>query len=152
MTSPIVCACARRVCSVTNSPQLTNTTWASISATLVTTSENTSMTAISLPIMPSTASTLDISLQGSEDDTAPLIGGIVGGFIAVLVVVGIVAVILARNRRTQAKQNGGPPTADAPAKGNYDRVPSSQYGGAVSRSPAHSHYDSLKPSEVSQPA
>jgi hypothetical protein len=97
--------------------------------------------------------------QPSDDNTA-LIGGIVGGVVALLIVVGVIAFIVMRNRKAKADQrstNDGhslsPPAVLAqPSNSNYDRIdipsPSHYSEKANVQSPTQNHYDSLKASEI----
>jgi hypothetical protein len=91
----------------------------------------------------------------SHDNTA-LIGGVVGGVVALLIVVGVIAFIVSRNRKAKANQQStkdghslSPPAVLArPSNSNYDRIdirsPSHYSETANLESPTRDHYDSLK--------
>jgi hypothetical protein len=66
--------------------------------------------------------TSDVAISSTDaqlPDNAALIGGIVGGIIALLLVGGLIAFVVARNRRRD--NNNGVASTTAPS--NYDRIP-----------------------------
>jgi hypothetical protein len=107
------------------------------------------------------STTLVIAVPATQtpDDNSALIGGIVGGVVALLIVVGVIAFIAMRNRKAKANQqstNDGhslnPPAVLAQPSSNYDRIdipsPSHYSERANVQSPTQNHYDSLKASEI----
>jgi hypothetical protein len=73
--------------------------------------------------------------QPSDDNTA-LIGGVVGGVVALLIVVGVIAFLVSRNQRNnQYQPSNRNDTSMAPAQAS-----SSNYG-KINVQPASSHYD-----------
>jgi predicted lipid-binding transport protein (Tim44 family) len=73
-----------------------------------------------------------------SDDNIALIGGVVGGVVALLIVVGVIAFIVSRNRRKVANNQPRVQQNDvsmAPAQAS-----ASNYG-RISTRPASSHYD-----------
>jgi hypothetical protein len=110
----------------------------------------------STTITTTPVSAVPATQQPSPDNTA-LIGGVVGGVVALLIVVGVIAFIVMRNRKATANQqstNDGhslsPPAQ--PSKSNYDRIdipsPSHYSERANVQSPAQNHYDSLNAGEI----
>lgn len=111
---------------------------------------------ISMTIAESAAA----STTHRQDNTPALIGGIVGGIVALLLIAGVIAFIVMRNRKAKANQQS---TNDGhslnpiavlaqPSNSNYDRIdipsPSHYSETANVQSPSQNHYDSLKVSEI----
>lgn len=70
-----------------------------------------------------------VTVTPSSDDNTALIGGIVGGIVALFLIVGVIAFFVSRNRTANARQqvNDGhslqeSPTVSQPSDGIYDRV------------------------------
>jgi predicted lipid-binding transport protein (Tim44 family) len=78
------------------------------------------------------------STQPSDDNTA-LIGGVVGGVVALFLIIGLIAFIVSRNRRKVANKQDQPSNRNdvsmAPAQAS-----SSNYG-KINVQPASNHYD-----------
>jgi hypothetical protein len=97
-----------------------------------------------------------------SDDNIALIGGIVGGIVALILIVGVIAFIVARNRKAKESQGhslqSSPPAPGSalvqPSNSNYDRIniqptSNSNYAARAVESPTQpSHYDALRPNEV----
>jgi hypothetical protein len=120
-------------------------------------------------MIDSTTTTLVIAMpsttQPSDDNTA-LIGGIVGGVIALLIVIGVIAFIVLRNRKAKANQqsaNDGhslslspvPPVAIAQPSNNDrndNNIPSTSTSHYIeyvhAQSPTQDYYDSLNAGEI----
>jgi hypothetical protein len=108
-------------------------------------------TTIATIAMPATQRT-------DTDDNSALIGGVVGGVVALLIVVGVIAFIVMRNRKAKDNQqstNDGhslsPPVVIAQPS-NYDRndIPSTSHYSDIAnvQSPTQNHYDSLNANEI----
>jgi hypothetical protein len=173
---PTYCECAIRVCLMPTTTTRTTTTMSATLPTTVSTTESTSAPTASAIDANQTlqesnsSSAITMPAAQSPKDNAALIGGIVGGAVGLLLVGVLIAVCVARNRRQPKAHNASAlhsvhsttapsesnyssvPPSDSPEKDNYGRVPLSKYGGAVLHSPIQSHYDSLKPSEIAEPA
>jgi predicted lipid-binding transport protein (Tim44 family) len=82
-----------------------------------------------------------------------MIGGIVGGVVALLLVGGLIAFLVVRNRRS-VKPNSNATASDAnsaaAATSNYDRIPNtaSNYSGHIADASPRKHYDSLTSNEL----
>jgi hypothetical protein len=85
------------------------------------------------------STTLVVAMPGTQpsDDNIALIGGIVGGVVALLIAVGVIAFIVSRNRRKAAQDqpSNRNDVSMAPAQAS-----SSNYG-RISAQPASNHYD-----------
>jgi hypothetical protein len=139
------------------SGQIDKTTLIDSSATINTESETSSST---MNVVGSTTLVIAMPATQPSDDNTALIGGIVGGVVALLIVVGVIAFIVMRNRKAKANQqstNDGhslsPPAVLAqPSNSNYDRIdspsPSHYSERANVQSPTQNHYDSLKAGEI----
>jgi hypothetical protein len=98
------------------------------------------------------STTLVVAMPGTQpsDDNIALIGGIVGGVVALFLIIGLIAFIVTRNRRKAANNQDQPSNRNdvsmAPAQAS-----SSNYG-RISARPASSHYDEsfLKHSPATQ--
>jgi hypothetical protein len=88
------------------------------------------------------------------DSNAALIGGIVGGMAALILIVGLIAFIVLRSRRSSNHpDNNNAMTSTTPTPSNYDRIPTknTDYNDRLGVDPDASsgkHYDSLSPSEL----
>jgi beta-lactamase regulating signal transducer with metallopeptidase domain len=108
----------------------------------------------------STNATAGVATPSSDtqpsNDNAALIGGIVGGIVALLLVGGLIAFLVARNRRNANEQDNNKAmtntTAASPAvSSNYDRIPTkiSNFSDRVDAAQASkNHYDMLTPNEL----
>jgi hypothetical protein len=90
--------------------------------------------------------------QASKDNTALIVGGVVGGIGVIFLVVGVVALVLAHRRRSERNRNDGHSLSSS-ARNSSAHIPSTP--GSINYSecasvcpPTKSHYDVLSPSEV----
>jgi hypothetical protein len=104
---------------------------------------------------PSTNATRGVATPQTSDDNTALIGGIVGGIAALLLVGGLIAFLVARNRRNVNEQDNNKTMANTTAtstavSSNYDRIPTTEYNyiriGVEASS--RNHYDALTPTEL----
>jgi hypothetical protein len=79
-----------------------------------------------------------------------VIGGIVGGVVALLLVGGLVAFFVARNLRNVNQHNSMANTTAAAAPSNYDRIPTkiNNYSDRVGDASSRNHYEALAPNEL----
>jgi hypothetical protein len=91
-----------------------------------------------------------------SNDNAALIGGVVGGVVALLLIGGLIAFLVARNRRSvnQLDNNNAMTNTTATSTAvlsNYDRIPTkiNNYSDHVGvNASSGNHYDSLTPNEL----
>jgi hypothetical protein len=89
-----------------------------------------------------------------SNDNAALIGGIVGGVVALLLVGGLIAFLVARNRRNANQQDNNIAMTNTTATStasNYDRIPTkiNNYNDRVGiDASSRNHYEALAPNEV----
>jgi hypothetical protein len=87
----------------------------------------------------------------TSDESAALIGGIVGVVVAFLLVGALIAFLVVRSRRRVGHQ-GNNATVAASAASTYDRVPvpteNNDYSDRVKVRTVTDHYDTLTPSEL----
>jgi hypothetical protein len=141
------------------SGQIDGTTLIDSSTTINIESETSSST---MNVVGSTTLVTAMPATQPSDDNTAMIGGIVGGVVALLIVVGVIAFIVMRNRKAKANQqsaNDGhslslsPPVAIAQPSNN-DRndndIPSTSHYIAYvhAQSPTQDHYDTLTAGEI----
>jgi hypothetical protein len=91
-----------------------------------------------------------------SNDNAALIGGIVGGVVALLLVGGLIAFLVARNRRNVNQQDNNNAMTNTTATStavlsNYDRIPTkiNNYSDRVGvDASSRNHYEALTPNEL----
>jgi hypothetical protein len=121
------------------------------SSTITTATISNEDSTIATTIAPTTLVAMPATDSQSSEDNAALIGGIIGGIVALLLIVGAIAFILMRSNRKVKAHDLGQPVA-RPINGNYDQIDfpsSSHYSNSANvQSSMPNHYDSLTPNEV----
>jgi hypothetical protein len=96
------------------------------------------------------AQTSAITSTSEPDSNAALIGGIVGGIVALLLIGGLIAFLVARSRRNlNHHDNAIQITSTTPTQNNYNRIgiPKNNYNDRIQAS-SRQNYDSLTPREI----
>jgi hypothetical protein len=90
----------------------------------------------------------------APDDNAALIGGIVGGIVALILIGGLIAfLVVVRSRNLNHDNNSNAMTSTTPTPSNYNRIPTKntnyndRIGVAVDAS-SGKHYDALASNEL----